>query len=376
MKKCLFLIALKLVIISAFAIDSRNPVQQYLDSIQNRFGFPGACVSFSKRGEPITSVASGWADKEAGVKMKAKSVMLSGSAPKMLYATVALQMTEQGEVDLERKVASYLGKKAWYKRIPNSDYITIRHLLNHSSGIMEYYPLGDFLEQVRNDPDKSWKPEELLSYVFDQQPLFEAGTDFSYADTNYILLGVIIEQITHRSIFELVNNAIVTPLEMSNTRPALSRKIDGLVNGYQQPNSPFGFGATSMKDGQLVFNPQFEWCGGGYVSTTEDWVKFISGLMKTGLISEDARSNMMTGIECNLGPGQKYGLGLQVRPSNLGVGFGHGGWFPGYLTEVEYFLDEDIAIAIQFNTDDFSKIGGHPRSHLLAIARLIKSEAR
>lgn len=373
MRSCFLVLFLELLTVSAFALDAKLRVQSYIDSVQNSLGFTGVCVSFAQGGEPITSVAAGWADKATSVKMKAKSVMLSGSAPKMLYATVALQLVEADKLDLEDKVFTYLGNKPWYKRIPNSKQITVRNLLNHSSGIMEYYPLGDFLERVRNDPDKSWKPEELLSFVFDQQPLFEAGTDFSYADTNYILLGVIIEQITHRSIFELVNNAIVTPLEMSNTRPALSRKIDGLLNGYQQPNSPFGFGATSMKDGQLVFNPQFEWCGGGYVSTTEDWVKFISGLMKTGLISEDARSNMMTGIQCNLGPGERYGLGLQVRPSNLGVGYGHGGWFPGYLTEVEYFPDEDIAIAIQFNTDDFSKIGGHPRNHLLAIAGLIKS---
>lgn len=338
-----------------------------------RFIFLLICIAV---GRVAFALATGWADTSAQIKMEANAVMLSGSTPKMFYALVAMQLVDKGTLALDNRVSVYLGDESWYERIPNSGQITVRQLLNHSSGIMEYYPLGDFLEKVRKQPDKTWTPEELLSYVLDQTPLFEAGTNFSYADTNYILLGVIIEQITDRSIFDLVKRGVLDKLKMEATHPALSRSIPGLVNGYQQPNSPFGFGPTSMKNGQLVFNPQFEWCGGGYVSTTEDWVQFIMGLMKGDLLSADVRAEMMNGIACNLGPDQKYGLGLQIRPSSFGMGYGHGGWFPGYLTEVEYFPEQDIAIAIQFNTDDFSKIGGHPRSHLLAIGRLVKSHSR
>lgn len=347
-------------------------IQSYLDSIRATYDFPAVRATVIVGDEPPLTIVSGYADLETQTLLKADDLLLSGSAPKLFYATLTLLMVEEGQLSMEDKLEKYLGDRSWYPRLPNAKDITIRQLLNHTAGVAEYYELGDFMKRIHAEPDKNWSLEELVAYVLDQQALNEAGEKFAYADTHYLLLGMVLEKILGKSVYPEIERRILKPLNMRHTFTSDTRRIQGLACGYSMPDSPFGFSGATIRDGQFVVNPQFEQMGGGYASTTHDWAVFIHSLMKGKLLSEASLETMKAGVIAPISsPDDLYGLGLQIRPSPKGTGYGHGGWFPGYLTEVEYFPDAGIAIALQFNTDDFKKLKRHPRKHTLAILKLL-----
>jgi D-alanyl-D-alanine carboxypeptidase len=210
--------------------------------------------------------------------------------------------------------------------------------------------------------------------VLDRRPLFAAGTQFNYADTNYLLLGLILEEITGMNLYEMIDKQILAPLNLNETSPSISRKIKGLVPGYVGERSVFRIVGKTIYKGKFVINPQFEWAGGGFVSTSKDLAYWAKQCYNGNVSPKVDTAAMHKGVKANTGRDHLYGLGIQIRPSTSGKGYGHGGWFPGYLTEMEYFPEIDISIAMQFNTDDFDKLGKHPRSVLLEILQLITRE--
>ena len=347
-------------------------VQNYLDSVRLACGFPAIRASVISGGQAPYTVVSGYANVEKQTPLKANDLLLSGSAPKLFYATLTLLLMEEGRLDLDDKLEKYIGKRPWYRRLPNAQDITLRHLLNHTAGVPEYYELGDFMKRLRSEPDKNWTLEELVAYALDQAPLNKAGEKFGYADTHYLLLGMALEQVLGGSVYPEIKRRILKPLGMRHTKPSDSRRIKGLACGYSMPDSPFGFSGATIRNGLFVINPQMEQMGGGYVSTTADWVRFIHGLMNGKILSAKSLEIMKTGVVAPItSKDDRYGMGMQIRPSPKGTGFGHGGWFPGYLTEVEYFPEAGLAIAIQFNTDDFKRLNGHPRKYTLALLKIL-----
>ena len=152
--------------------------------------------------------------------------------------------------------------------------------------------------------------------------------------------------------------------------------IPGLAAGYAGPRNPLGFEGRTLTDGKLVTNPQFEWAGGGLATTPEDLARWAKVLYEGGAFKKKATLEaMLTGVDATSprggGKGVKYGLGVQIRESPWGGSYGHGGWFPGYLSEVEYFSDHKVAIAVQFNTDVGKSIKKGLRAYIGDVAELI-----
>jgi D-alanyl-D-alanine carboxypeptidase len=227
---------------------------------------------------------------------------------------------------------------------------------------------------MKAQPDKVWKPEELIAYVFDAKPLFPAGKGFSYADTNYILVGMIVERVTKKELYAEVRRRILKPLALSDTIPSDRRTLPGVVTGYSRPQSPFGVEGPIIVDGKFLFNPQMEWTGGGFASTAEDLARWAKALYEAKAFSRSYLNQMIAGDELREGLGSGYGLAAQVWKTDLGTSYGHGGWFPGYLSQMEYFPNEKIALAIQFNTDSVRQLKKAPRRYLLDIAHIVINE--
>jgi D-alanyl-D-alanine carboxypeptidase len=243
-------------------------------------------------------------------------------------------------------------------------------LMNHSSGIPEHVQLKEFNDAFASQPDKVWKPEELLAYIFDHKPLFPAGQGWSYADTNYVVLGIIVERITGERLFDSVMH-VVKPLGLKHSTPSDSRDIAGLIPGDSTMMLPHG---RTLQNGRYIINPQFEWAGGGMASTAADlaaWAKALYG----GRVLKPATVGMMVdAVPARTGPNDRYGLGVQVRQTPCGITYGHGGWFPGYLSEVFYFPEHGVAMAIQFNTDDRAKLKKSPRRYLTELSEIVLKE--
>ena len=133
-----------------------------------------------------------------------------------------MQLIEAGTLDLDAPISKYLGTRSWFRRLPNADAITVRHLMTHTSGLVRYEMNPAFTADLRAQPDKAWTPEEEIAYLLDATPPFAAGQGWDYSDTNYIVLGMIIESITGTKLYDEVqrfNIPHVTVLHIHNSDP-------------------------------------------------------------------------------------------------------------------------------------------------------------
>lgn len=330
-------------------------LQLLLDSLRSAGNFPG--LSFAIVDQDNTSVAftSGFNDKEKNTLLKTSDRFLQGSVGKTYVSAIALQLIKERKINLDEKVSGYLGGFEWYNKIPNAADITIRMLMNHTSGVMRYEFKDKFTRDLTNNPSKSWNPEELLSYILGEQGAFKAGEGWEYSDTNYLLLGMIIERITGVRYYELLRKTILQPQKLSNTLPSDNRNLNGLAQGYAGSENEFG-GKDKVigEDGLFIINPQFEWTGGGLYSTTEDLAKWGKLLYEGKII--DTSLLLSSAVSAKLGRDTKYALGVIIRPTSLGIAYGHSGFFPGYMTELLYFPGHQISAAIQCNSSDFKNL--------------------
>jgi D-alanyl-D-alanine carboxypeptidase len=352
----------------------RQNVKAKLDELRANAEFPGATIGFVLPDGRSASVSTGLADVENNIALKPDDRMLAGSIGKTYVAAVTLQLVQEGKLNLDEKIERWFGREPWFSRLANAKEITVRMLMNHTSGLVEYYPLKDCMKTLKEKPDKVWRHEELIECALDSQPLFPAGQGWSYADTNFILVGMIVEKITKKSLYDEVNRRILKPLALNQTVPSDRRAIPGVITGYSRPNSPFGFEGRVIIDGKFVTNPQFEWAGGGFASTAEDLARWAKLLYEGKALKKPYLDQMLTAVEAKTGKGDKYGLGVQVRQSEWGISYGHGGWFPGYLSEMEYFPQYRVAIAIQFNTDAGRKLKKGLRAYIADFARIVMSD--
>jgi D-alanyl-D-alanine carboxypeptidase len=351
--------------------DLARSIQLKLIEMRDSCDFPGVTVGVAAPDGRTLGVSVGYSDLESERALKPTHRMLAGSIGKTFVSAVTLQLVEEGKLDLDGKIDKWLGDRPWFDRLPNARRITLRNLMNHTSGIPEHVLNKDFIKTLREQPDKVWKPEELIAFILDREPLFEAGEGWAYADTNYILVGMIFERASGRTVYGEVARRILRPLRLRGTTPSDSRLIFGLIPGYVSPNSPFGFDGRTIIDGEFVINPQMEWCGGGFASTSEDLAKCAKLLYEGRVLRQATLEQLLDAVPAKTGEGHKYGLGAQVRRTDWGVTYGHGGWFPGYLSEVEYFPKQRMAIAVQFNTDNFGKLKRRTHDYVLEMARIV-----
>ncbi|HQR32519.1 MAG TPA: serine hydrolase domain-containing protein [Blastocatellia bacterium] len=334
--------------------------------------FPGANIGIVWGNDRAMSVSVGFSDLENEKALKPTDRMLAGSIGKTYVSAVTLQLVEEGKLELDDKIEKWLGKEPWFDRLPNARTITLRMLMNHTSGIPEHVQEKAFAKAMLDQPDKVWKPEELVAYILDRKPLFEAGKGWSYADTNYIVVGMIFERVSGKTVYGEVQRRILDKLKLKETLPSDSRTIAGLIPGYSQIGSPFGFEGRTIIEGKFIVNPQMEWCGGGFASTAQDLARWAKFLYEGKVLDRPSMKDLLDAVPAKTGRGDKYGLGVQVRESQWGISYGHGGWFPGYLSEMEYFPQYKAAIAVQLNTDDIrNKLKRRPRAFVAEVASLV-----
>lgn len=366
--------------ISAVASLRSNPVdipalqghtQSRLNEFQSVNGFPGATMAVVFPDGREFTVAAGLSSLETNTPMRPTDRMLAGSIGKTFFATIFMRMISAGKMHLDDKISIWLKDEPWFHRLPNANDITVRMLMNHTSGVPEYAELPEFTKHLPENPDKDWSPEECLSYILDKPAPFPAGQGWSYADANYLVLAIAAEKILHHKLYDDIERNILKPLKLTDTRPSTSRVLPGLITGYSKPNSPFPFSGPILLDGKIAFNPKFEWAGGGFLSSSYDLARWAFNLYGGKVLTASELAEMEKGVPAKTGKGDEYGLGVQIRHTDFGVTYGHGGWFPGYLSEMEYFTEYHVAIAMQINTDDFAKTKGIPHRYIVELARTL-----
>ncbi len=351
----------------AQALEAQFDKAQQTDEI-----FPGATVAVVLPDGMLLSHASGYADTEAKIHMSTDARMPAGSIGKTHVAAVALSLVADGKLALDVPVAKWFEDTDWFVRLPNHEAITLRHLLNHSSGIIDHvFDAGsgfqDFLKDQLSpeNQDRVFDPRMFVQFVLDQEPLYPAGEGFHYSDTGYLIVGMIIEKVTSQKYYETLSQRFLTPLELIDTIPMDRRDISGVAQGYAPlSHQLFGIPEHVIKDGLFVFHPSLEWTGGGLVSTTSDLVRWAKALYEGQALTPGVLTEMLTSVASETEPPDQfgrvfgYGLGVSVVNSDFGICYRHGGFFPGYHSFLAYYPDQKVAIAMQINTDS-SEIEAH-----------------
>ncbi|MBJ8084867.1 MULTISPECIES: serine hydrolase domain-containing protein [Bacillus cereus group] len=320
----------------------RNSVKQAVrDTLQ--LGFPGILAKTSEGGK-TRSYAAGVANLSSKKPMKTDFRFRIGSVTKTFTATVVLQLAEENRLNLDDSIEKWLPGVIQGNGYDDKQ-ITIRQLLNHTSGIAEYTRSKSF---DLMDTKKSYRAEELVKMGISMPPDFAPGKSWSYSNTGYVLLGILIETVTGNSYAEEIENRIIEPLELSNTfLPGNSSVIPGTkhARGYIQLD-----GASEPKD-VTYYNPSMGGSAGDMISTADDLNKFFSYLLGGKLLKEQQLKQMLTTVPTGEAALGRYGLGIYETKLPNGVSiWGHGGSIPGFVTFAGGTLGGKHTLAVNLNS--------------------------
>jgi D-alanyl-D-alanine carboxypeptidase len=255
-----------------------------------------------------------------------------GSVTKSFVAVVVLQLAEEGAIDLDAGVDSFMPE------LPGADRITSRQLLQHTSGLAEYINEP----AVVNDQQREWTPSELIAVAEAAGRVGEPGGPFHYANTNYIILGEIIEQVTGHSWADEVRTRIVEPLGLTDTR----EMTDERPVGYK-------YVGDALVDRTLTCDPSVGGAAGALMSTTRDLISFGRALTDGTLLSPASAAAMRTFV-----PGEDYsqfgivhgsGLGLEQYATEAVTVDGHMGVGEAQSAFLGFDVERDTVVAVQMN---------------------------
>lgn len=317
----------------------------------------------------------GFSDPVKGMRAEPADLFYIASAAKPMTAAIVMKLYEEKKLDLDDRISKYLSKDLMTNLnvIANKDYsdsITIRQLLNHTSGIGDNWSNNNFLMSVLMDTSKFWTPEETVAFVkMNVPPLSIPGNEWHYSDINYNLLGLIIEKITDKKLAAVYREYLLNPLKMEDTYRPFYENPDSLkISKFKSVSLLGDVNYSSFK------SMSADWAGGGLVSSTDDLNKFIRALF-TGNIFNNKKTLelMLRGIEIN--NTMSYGLGLAIdnldKEGQEGLSgrlIGHTGASGAFMF---YWKEKNISICGTINqAEDESKIG----ELILRIFRVLKAE--
>ena len=328
-----------------------------LEVFREDYGFPGATAALALPDGRIVTAATGLADVEAGREMTPGTRMLAASIGKTFVAATVLALESEGALSRADPLSAHLGDRPWFAELPNGADITLGHLLRHTSGLPDHPHLPAFqrafAERIAAGAP-AFPPQELVGFVLEAAPLFPPGEGWAYSDTGYILLGLVIEEVTGRAYYDEVRERFLAPLGLDDTLPSDGPEIPGLAVGYTVPGNPFGLPErTADAAGRLVWDPGVEWTGGGLASTSSDLARWGQALFTGRAMAAPYLDRLLDAVPvAGDAPGIRYGAGVAIYADTpRGPVLGHGGWIPGYVSSLRHYADLDVTVAFQINTD-------------------------
>jgi D-alanyl-D-alanine carboxypeptidase len=285
-------------------------------------GATGA-IALVDNGQDVSAVAVGAARLDPRRPLHVRDQVRVGSITKTVISTITLQLVGEGRLGLGDTVERWLPGA-----VPNGSAITLRMLLNHTSGIFDYTEDTDWLATVTADPYRYWHPRELIAVANAHPPVFPPGQGLSYSNTGYILIGLILEKVTGQPVENLVWNRVVRPLHLHSTFFATSGRFRGpYAHGYYPPSlTGGGYLDTSS------WPPSFAWTAGALVSNATDLARLYQALLSGRLLRPALLRAMTTTVSSPAYPGYGAGLGIFSLDTPCGTAWGHEGGIPGYVS--------------------------------------------
>jgi D-alanyl-D-alanine carboxypeptidase len=317
---------------------------------------PGVIVAVRAPGRCRWVATLGTRNVTTGRPMTLLNHVRVGSITKTFTGTVVLQLVDEGLVGLDDAISRYL------TGVPNGDHITVRELLQMSSGLYNYSENVAFNRTLDEAPDKVWTVPELLEIGLHGKPYFSPGAGFHYSNTNSVLLGVLVETVTGHRLEDELRTRIFEPLGMRDT--VLPPQDDASIPRPHPRGYMFGTNVGTLPpacDAQPVgrhdvtnASPSWTWAAGGAISTLRDLLVWAPSLARGTLLSEETQAERLRWIPT--GPGSAPGYGLHIT-NFFGI-IGHDGALPGFQSFVGYAPAHDATIVVLANVYPDVDCGG------------------
>jgi D-alanyl-D-alanine carboxypeptidase len=354
-------------ILTAPAAPAASPteakLQRQLNSLVDAEGGPPGAIVTLRRGARTRVLTAGVADVETRRGPRAGDHMRIASAAKAFSGAVALRLVADGKLDLDDTIGAVLPglPRAW-------SAVTVRRMLNHTSGLPDYTQSEGFAQQFADDPGGYVSPRKILSWVRADPLVFKPGRRYEYSNTDNIVVALMAEKVSHRPYARLLEGIVFEPLGLTQTsfpiRPALPRPF---IHGYvvDQMGTP--------EDVSTLLSPSGAWASGGIVSTPRDLNTFIgaylAGRLFPGPLQRQQLRFVPGGESSPPGPGRNAaGLAVFRYRTKCGTVYGHTGNFPGYVQFAAASRDGSRALTTSLNIPA-------PTGRLLARLRAVQQTA-
>jgi D-alanyl-D-alanine carboxypeptidase len=336
-------------------------LQAALDAFLKSDQYPGASAAIVFPDGTMWTGVSGSAVLSPATPVTTDTLFSIGSVSKTFVAALIGRLAQAGKIGLDDHLAKYIPD------FPNAANITIRQLLNHTSGIMDMFDpknsaIGDLDAQIASHPTATWTSDQVLAAV-GSSTYFEPGTGYHYSNTNYILLGLVAEKATGQKVADLVRSMFLTPLGLDHTYLQTEEKPAGPeAHGYcpdasSSCGTSFSAGSAPVDDfagTMLPYTAEATSVGfaGAYVSTASDLAVWASALYG-GAVLNEATLASMADISSSMPykPRYPYGMGFEELTVAGHVAWGHRGLLDGFWTAMEYLRDFHVAIVVEVNAN-------------------------
>ena len=340
-----------------------DPLDAAIGDWMERTGAPGIVLALTQGGaEPVT-FAWGVSDIATGAPMTVDHHVRIGSVTKSVTAAVVLQLVSEGLLELDAPVAQYLGDD-WAPGYEHAAAVTVRDLLGHTSGFVEYAFDVSFYQLAAPRLAEQISPQEILEFAAEYGPVAELGTEFHYNTTGYLAAGLLVEAVTGNSAAAELRARVFEPLGLEHTyltpeefppEPTANGYVGGTIGYLMGPllgltsDNQITHGDAIFVDIGTVpsdFARSAGWTGGGIEAQIGDVALLIRGLFATDILDEDQVALMTAG---HPDPANSYGLGISTDEI-LGLTiYTHGGGVPGFRTIAAYAPAFDLGIALTTN---------------------------
>lgn len=329
------------VLLFNFPLHAQSPLpaflDQYTDSMLTQARQPGMIISITRNNEIIYEKALGTADITTSAPMDLTMRFRIGSLTKTFTVTVLLQLVDEGLLTLDDPVSKY------FPDIPNAENMTVRMLGDMSSGLHNYSETDEFNASMNATPLRKYKPRELVDMGLRDSVYFPPGTGFHYSNTNTVLAGMLIEQLTKNTLEEEIKTRIIDKLGLTQTTFPSEPEIPGFhPRGYNEDEDKF---IEPLTDVTIKYDPSWAWAAGAIISTVADLKIYLKALAEGKLTSEKMHLERQKWALNT--PMLKYGVGIFMAGEDF---LGHNGSYPGFHNISVHSPSTGITAIIFYNT--------------------------
>ncbi len=311
--------------------------------VMRQESIPGAIVGVWRRGAAPYVRAFGVRDTATGQSMSTNLRMRIGSVSKTFTGTALLQLVDQGKISLDSPISKYIAG------VPHGNEITIRELAEMRSGLFDYFGNDAWVRAWLADPRREWTPRQLLAYSFSKPLRFAPGTSYDYSNVNFVLLGLVIQKVSHEPLATYIEQHILRPEHLTHTSsPAGAAFPSPHAQGYTDWTVECLFsrkcGRTANATG---WNMSPTWAAGAMVSTLGDLHRWARDVATGSLLTRATQRQRLRFIPV---PGVKnFGYGLALDKLNGWIG--HQGDLPGFETMSVYLPSQQATLVVLINAN-------------------------